>query len=120
MSDHQSLHILVVEDEFLIATEIATILEDAGHQVLGPAGSVEAAETILAARRPDLAVIDANLSGETSVSLANRLHELGVPFCVCTGYSATDLFSSFGDVAMLQKPVTPRNLLAVVDSCFCP
>jgi DNA-binding response OmpR family regulator len=116
MPDHRPRLILVVEDEYLIAMEIATILEDAGYQVLGPAASVNAAEKILASKTPDLAVIDANLRGETSVALAEQLHDRGIPFCVCTGYSATDLFANFGDVTTLQKPVTPRNLLAVVDT----
>jgi DNA-binding response OmpR family regulator len=115
MPNQTQLQVLVVEDEILIATEIATILEDAGHVVLGPAGSVKSAETILAEKTPDLAVIDANLRGETSLSLAKRLNVMGVPFCVCTGYSVDDLFASFGDVATLQKPVTPEKLLAVVN-----
>ena len=41
---------LVVEDEFLIAEEMAAVLEEAGHVVLGPAGSVRAAEAMLADR----------------------------------------------------------------------
>ena len=33
-------HILVVEDEFLIALDIAGVLEQAGLTVIGPAGNV--------------------------------------------------------------------------------
>lgn len=116
MSNHQPMQILVVEDEFLIATEIMGILEDAGHQVLGPAGSVNAAEKLLARERPDVAIIDANLRGETSASLAEQLRELAIPFCVCTGYRSTDLKVNFGEVETLQKPVTPHNLLAVINT----
>ncbi len=107
-----SLAVLVVEDEFLIAEEMVAMLEDAGHVVLGPAGSVRAAEAMLAGDpQPDVAVIDANLRGETSAPLATRLRERGIPFCVCTGYRINDLKSLFGDVATIRKPIDPKQLL---------
>ena len=95
----ESLTILVVEDEFLIAEEMTTMLENAGHAVLGPAGSVHAAEALLAdAPAPNVAVIDANLRGETSAPLAASLRDRAIPFCVCTGYRIADLKALFGDV----------------------
>ena len=106
--------VLVVEDEFLIAEEMAAMLEDAGHVVLGPAGSVRAAEAMLTNDRPNVAVIDANLRGETSAPLATRLRTLGIPFCVCTGYRINDLKALFGDIVTIQKPVDPARLLQTV------
>jgi DNA-binding response OmpR family regulator len=107
--------VLVVEDEFLIATEMAATLEDAGYRVLGPAGSVAAAEQVLAAgHRPDVAIVDANLRGESSAPLVARLRELSIPFCVCTGYRNVDLKTTFGDVAALQKPIDPAALLKTI------
>ncbi len=111
------LTILVVEDEFLIAEEMAAMLEEAGHVVLGPVGSVRAAEAVLADRgKPDVAVIDANLRGETSAPLAANLRDLGVPFCVCTGYRIGDLKALFGDVVTIQKPIDPARLLQTVSA----
>jgi DNA-binding response OmpR family regulator len=108
--------ILIVEDEFIIADEIASIVTDAGYAVIGPLGSVEQAEAALAlpANRPDFAVVDANLRGGSSADIADRLRALGVPFCVCTGYRFNDLKPTFGDVALLQKPVDRRTLVAVI------
>ena len=107
----------MVEDEFLIAEEMVAMLEEAGHVVVGPAGSVRAAQSILADRPlPDVAVIDANLRGETSAALATTLRERGIPFCVCTGYRISDLKTAFGDVVTLQKPIDPARLLATVNS----
>jgi DNA-binding response OmpR family regulator len=104
-----------VEDEFLIAEEMAAMLRDAGHVVLGPAGSVQAAERMLAGDgKPDVAVIDANLRGQTSAPLVARLRERGIPFCVCTGYRMTDLKSLFGDVVTIQKPIESARLLETV------
>ncbi len=105
----------MVEDEFLIAEEMAAVLEDAGHEVLGPAGSLRAAEALLAGEAgPDVAVIDANLRGETSAPLAITLRQRGIPFCVCTGYRIGDLRALFGDIVTLQKPIDPTRLLQTV------
>jgi len=119
MASHEDimLRVLVVEDEFLVAAEIAGILEDAGHSVLGPVGSVDAATALLQGEaKPDMAIIDVNLRGQSAAPLVDRMRVLGVPFCVCTGYRSSDLRTSFGDDVMtLQKPVTPTNLLRVID-----
>ena len=106
-SAQEILKVLVVEDEFLIAEEMAAVLEDAGHVVLGPAASVRAAEAMLADDQPDVAVIDANLRGETSAPLAASLRDRGIPFCVCTGYRINDLKALFGDIVTIQKPSRP-------------
>lgn len=111
----RSLRVLVVEDEFLIAAEMAAILEEAGHHVVGPAGSVSAGQALLAKTGDlDAAVIDANLRGETSAPLAAIMRERKIPFCVCTGYRVSDLKSLFGDVMTLHKPIDPPGLLRAV------
>jgi DNA-binding response OmpR family regulator len=110
------LRVLVVEDEFIIADEIAAIVQAAGHSILGPVASVEEAAAIVAKERPGFAVIDANLRGKSSSPLARQLAESGIPFCVCTGYRPDDLKSTFGDVVLIQKPVSARALAAVLAS----
>jgi DNA-binding response OmpR family regulator len=113
----KSLRVMVVEDEFIIADEIAAILEDSGHEVIGPFGSIEqAAAGLSAADTPDCAILDANLRGKSSVPLAERLRELDVPFCLCTGYRSDDLRAIFGEVPVLQKPVNARALTAVIEA----
>lgn len=109
------LRVMIVEDEFLIAEEMVSILEDGDWEVLGPAGSVAAALGLLAGGdMPDVGVIDANLRGESSAPVAERMRELGIPFCVCTGYREADLKTQFGDVATLQKPIDAGALLRLI------
>jgi DNA-binding response OmpR family regulator len=113
----RSLRVMVVEDEFIIADEIAAILEDSGHEVVGPFGSIEqAAARLSAADKPDCAILDANLRGMSSVPLAEKLRGLGVPICLCTGYRSDDLRGMFGKVPILQKPVNARALMAVIEA----
>ena len=110
MREHgKVLRVLIVEDEFIIADEIVSIVEGAGHSIVGPAGTVDEAMAMLAKGSPDFAIIDANLRGESSAPLAQRLNELNVPFCVCTGYRVEDMRSTFGDVEVVQKPVRARD-----------
>jgi DNA-binding LytR/AlgR family response regulator len=107
---------MVVEDEFISADEIAAILEDSGHEVIGPFGSIEQAAVVLdRGERPDCAVLDANLRGKSSVPLAAKLQDMGVPLCLCTGYRSDDLRATFGEVPILQKPINALALKGVID-----
>lgn len=109
------LRVMVVEDEFIIADEIAGIVMDSGHEVLGPFGSIEdAAASLGDEEKPDLAILDANLRGKSSASLAEQLRGLGVPVCLCTGYRSDDLRAAFGDVSVLHKPVNARALTSLI------
>ena len=110
--------VLVVEDEFIIADEIMAMLTDAGYEVIGPVGSLAEAETAMRARLPDFAVVDANLRGQSSGALVDKLRDKRVPVCLCTGYRVDDMRTAFGDVPILQKPVDGRALIAVVDSAL--
>jgi CheY-like chemotaxis protein len=110
------LRVMIVEDEFIIADEIAMIVEGAGHAVIGPVASVEDATAMLGTDRPDFAIIDANLRGQSSSPLARSLAGMEIPFCVCTGYRLDDLQPTFGDVAVIQKPVRDKALKSVLDA----
>ena len=118
MEAKTKLRVMIVEDEFIIADEIAMIIESAGHAVIGPVASVEDASAMLAAERPDFAIIDANLRGQSSSPLARSLAGMDIPFCICTGYRSDDLKPIFGDVAIIQKPVRDRALLTVLDQAL--
>ena len=56
--------VLIVEDDFLIASEIEAALAEAGYHVVGVAPSADEAAGMAAAERPDLAVMDIRLSGK--------------------------------------------------------
>ncbi len=105
--------VLIVEDEFMIAMEIESVVLDAGFDVLGPAADVESALALIDANSPDIGLLDVNLGhGTTSTPVAERLTEVGVPFILCTGYQTADLVQSYGEgIPMLQKPVDTVKLV---------
>src|SRR3990170_2792714 len=72
--------ILVVEDEFLIALDIAGALEQGGLVVIGPLASVRDALAALEREQVDGALLDANLGGEPVGRVADALSARRVPF----------------------------------------
>jgi DNA-binding response OmpR family regulator len=102
--------VLIVEDEAIIAMDLAQTFEDWGWTVLGPAGRLEQAETLRAAARPDLAVLDVNLGGDTSHDLARALLEGGTRVIFLSGDSASHLPGDLDGCPSLSKPVDPAAL----------
>jgi two-component system, response regulator PdtaR len=56
--------ILIVEDDFLVATEIEIALSDAGFDVAGVAGSADEAVQLAQSQRPALVLMDVWLASE--------------------------------------------------------
>jgi DNA-binding response OmpR family regulator len=106
--------ILVLEDEPLIALDLAATLAEAGWEVIGPAGSLAAAEALLGAGDPDLACLDLNIGSETSHDLARALLARGVPVVFISGRDARALPQDLREVPVLGKPVRTSALLATL------
>lgn len=105
--------VLVVEDEFVLANEIADALRERDCEVIGPAPNVEKAFAALADRpdRPDAAILDIRLHSEDSYSLADTLMNLGVPFIFATGFGQNDIPSRFASVPVVEKPVKTAEMV---------
>ena len=61
--DAASFTVLVVEDDPEMAQDLTALLVEAGHDVVGPFHSAEAAEVAAGLHRLDVALLDINLSG---------------------------------------------------------
>ena len=97
--------LLLVEDEFLIASDLARLLEMQGAEILGPAPSVRAALDLLSRDPPlDGAVLDVNLRGELAFPVADALRARGVPFVFATGYAAEMIPERYRAVPCCEKP----------------
>jgi len=106
--------VLVVEDEALLSMEIADILQDAGFDVLGPAGSVSQALRLLERSGCDVAVLDVNLGHETAEPVAEWLTKRSIPFVVLSGYSREQQPAALRDMPQLTKPLQSELLVAQV------
>ncbi|MBW9054753.1 response regulator [Rhizobium mesosinicum] len=104
-------HILVVEDEYLIAVDLAETLQRRGATILGPFSSVaQAAAAIENASELDGAVIDINLGGELSFPIAELLRQRQVPFLFTSGYDQLVIPSSLSEVPLISKPADSREI----------
>jgi DNA-binding NtrC family response regulator len=112
--------ILVVEDETLISMEIAALLEEAGIEVVGPAGSAEQAETLIAteAGRIDAALLDVNLAGVSAEGIVALLMERRIPFALMTGYAASEVANLAPQAPVVRKPFTPAQVMGTVAAIF--
>ncbi|HEX8056931.1 MAG TPA: response regulator [Novosphingobium sp.] len=109
----EGARILVVEDEPLLAMDIAGQLEDAGAQVIGPAGNASAALSLIEQYRFDAALLDANLGGHPVDEIAASLARKNIPFAFVSGYGRESLPRTFDDARLLSKPFDPDHLIEV-------
>lgn len=109
------LNVLVVEDMFMLAQDLAEQLIGAGCTVVGPAPTVQQALDEIDGIALHGAVLDVNLRGERSFPLAEHLTRDGVPFIFLTGYDSATVFpDSFRDTPKLTKPVDYNLLIEAV------
>lgn len=108
------MRILIVEDDYLIASEVAAHLRTAGIEVVGMAASVKRALKLLNEINCNSAILDFNLGDETSVPIAEELARRKIPFVVLTGYTAEQIKGAAGAVPHLTKPCRPELLTATV------
>jgi CheY-like chemotaxis protein len=109
------LTILVVEDEFLIAHEIASALLENGVEVVGPVGSVEAAlELIEGGPALDAAVLDVDLMGNKVFPVADSLADRRTPFLFSTGYDADVIPERHQRAIRITKPATAEQIIGAL------
>jgi DNA-binding response OmpR family regulator len=112
-SASSGFRVLVVEDEFLVAMELAAVLQDAGFEVVGPAATVAFALARIHAEPPHAAILDVSLRGERVTPVAEVLLALNVPFVLASAFEAADLADepSLAGARNLGKPTSPATLI---------
>lgn len=107
----EGLRVLVVEDSFLAAASISRMLIELQCKVVGPVSTVEKALAQIEQGACDAAVLDINLSGQTSEPIAEVLAERGVPYLFVTGYASPMLLSPRQRAHQrIHKPIAEREL----------
>ncbi|RST30058.1 hypothetical protein HMF7854_03865 [Sphingomonas ginkgonis] len=109
--------VLVLEDDFYLASDTRRALEGAGAEVLGPCASEGAAMDEMD-DNPTAAVVDVNLGRGPSFELARSLKDRGTPFVFITGYDEEIIPSEFDGIARLQKPVELKDVVRSLSSAL--
>src|SRR4051812_23340622 len=91
--------VLLIEDEYFIADDMARAFRARGAEVVGPAATLDAAMQLVSKGDPlDGAVLDINLRGEMVYPVADALRDRGVPFIFSTGYDDVTIPSRYAGV----------------------
>lgn len=114
MADN-SIKILVIEDEMLIAAKVSMYLSELGYEVAGIFASAEEALHFLQAYPSDIALVDIQLKGSMDgIALARLLQdEYGVPVIFLTASFDDATFARAKETkpyAFLAKPLNKLDL----------
>ncbi|TML11528.1 MAG: response regulator [Actinobacteria bacterium] len=114
------MRLLLVDDDEGLRALLRTTFEVVDIEV-DEASDARAAEERIAARQPDVIVLDVLMPGETGIELCRRLKDdpatSDIPIVLLTGSEGGTLVASdaAGADAFVRKPFSPLELLAVVE-----
>lgn len=104
-------HVLVVEDNFIIAMDAEEIALQLGAEQVSLAASVDAAEGLMSEHKFDFAILDVNLGAQTSEPVAESLLKANIPFAFATGYGEeTSLSAKFPGIVFIEKPYCKESI----------
>ena len=105
--------ILIIEDEALIALDLARAFERAGAEVT-TTSTLHHAHLLVKHDGLSAVVVDHALGDGDTQSICKYLKEHGVPFVTYSGFGAADLERSECAGVYISKPKTPEFVVAVV------
>jgi len=109
--------VIIVEDEPVVALQIKSDLELAGHRVIGLASNVSQGIELAASLDFDVAFLDIRLGDDLSTPVAESLLRRGIPFAFGTGFEdETILPYHLRSVPRLLKPYEPDSVSRLLDS----
>ncbi len=112
------MRILVADDEAIIRIGLKTMLEEMGHQVVGPAPDGQTAVRLAHSLRPDLAILDIKMPDLDGLTAAEMIvAERPLPILILTAYSDRDLVERAKTLAVqgyLVKPARDADLAAAI------
>ena len=109
-ADHFKRTVLIVEDEPLILLELRKMLAELGWKAVYWTGDVDEAEKLASRATFDLGILDMNLKGRSSSSVAEILKTRQIPLIVASGYSQDIIHAACPGAIFLQKPYLAADL----------
>jgi AmiR/NasT family two-component response regulator len=110
-----SSRVLIVEDEYIVASEIEEIIAEMGHESVGIAGDQRTALRL--ASQTEIALVDLNLrdgpTGQDIGKILAQTHGVTVVFLTANPAQLGDGVP--GTVGVLSKPVAESDLREVID-----
>lgn len=116
-----NLRILICEDEYLLASDLAMQLGERGATVVGIMASIQ--DTLKALEDPSMyantAIVDVKLLDGMAFDLVAPMLARDITVVFCTAYGSQDLPAEFAHLPSVGKPTDIEELLAVLGK-VCP
>ncbi|MFY7910528.1 MAG: response regulator transcription factor [Emticicia sp.] len=114
------IRILIIEDDPIIAVDIADFLNNVDYRVSGIAHNPTQAFEQLRSNSPDLVLLDINLSAEQNgIDIATYIHQnLSIPFIFLTSYSTREVLNKAKITepsGYIVKPFDEEDLFATIE-----
>jgi PAS domain S-box-containing protein len=108
----EDVRVIIVEDNFAVASSLGWMLESYGCNVVGTAGSVDGGCKLVDDLDFDVGVLDISLGDKDVTAVARRIQERNKRIVYLTGYAGTErLPADVRSHPCLPKPVQAEQLL---------
>ncbi|SFV32737.1 LytR/AlgR family response regulator transcription factor [Thermoflavifilum thermophilum] len=116
----EHIHILIVEDESIVALDLATGLQHEGYHIVGIADHAEEAKTLFTSHQVDLLLMDIHIRGEKDgVETAKELMAIKqVPLIYLTAYTDHETIQRVKQTypaAFLSKPYDIHHVRIAIE-----
>jgi CheY-like chemotaxis protein len=103
-SELSGRRVLVVDDEFEIASYLAELLREFGAEIVGPATTLQEALLLARTKEPHCAILDIHLHEGLVFPVADELAQRGPPFVFLSGYTSEFIPTRYLNVPRFEKP----------------
>ena len=115
-----SWRILIVDDDLLVLTGTAALIEDLGHRAVEVPSASEALAVLASGEPIDLIVTDHAMPNMTGMQLAQCVQEKypGMPIVLATGYAELPADPAEFGVVKLSKPCSQTEIAAAIQTAM--
>ncbi|MEL6244833.1 MAG: response regulator [Pseudomonadota bacterium] len=113
--------VLIIEDEPLIAANLAQIAGDLGHKVVGTAATASDAISLASATRPGILLVDVQLAdGSSGIDAVSEItKQVDIPCIFITAYPERLLTGLGAEPAFLiSKPFKPLHVASIISQAL--
>ena len=113
-----SYNIVLVEDDPIVRSGLAMMVESFGHNIIGEANNGIAAIDLTLEKKPDLIIMDINLPKLDGISAIEKINATKITPCIIiTGYRQQEFAKNAnkaGVFGYLQKPIDEYELKTMI------
>jgi signal transduction histidine kinase/ActR/RegA family two-component response regulator len=112
--------VLIVDDDHLVLTGTAALIEDLGHTAIEAHSGAEALSTLAAGAQIDLVMTDHAMPNMTGLQLAQTIQERypGLPIILATGFAELPADPAKFRIQKLAKPCTQHEIAVAIEAAL--